>query len=197
MPREAFFEKKAAAALDPGIVSRLLLLKVLQRRESFRPPFSKGGRVQRQRLWSRSAERETPKPAALTALSCNAIKEPPIKPAHQKGSREAPTQSRRPEPECLPVPKFALAERWQDRRRTVKESGPFHPSPGDEETPGSCPRRGTCPLYREAALQKNENHKNNLKHEIIIHYSLFIIHYSLSRHRRRFSPGPPSKKLAY
>ena len=55
---------KPAAALDPGIVSRLLLLKVLQRRASFRPPFSKGGRVQRQRLWSRSAERETPKPAA-------------------------------------------------------------------------------------------------------------------------------------
>jgi len=31
-----------------------------KRRESFRPPFSKGGRVQRQRLWSRSAEREIP-----------------------------------------------------------------------------------------------------------------------------------------
>ena len=156
--------------------------------QSFAQAFSKACRVQRQRLWSRSAEREIPKPSRQQAPACNASKEPPIKPAHQKDSREAPTQSRRPEPDRRPVPKFALAERWQDRRRTVKESGPFHPSPGDEETPGSCPRRGTCPLYGEAALQKNENHKNNLKHKIIIHYSLFGIQYSLSRHRRRFSP---------
>ena len=58
------------------------------------------------------------------------------KPAHPKGSREASTQSHRPEPDHLPVPKFALAERWQDRRRTVKESGPFHPSPGDQRDAG-------------------------------------------------------------
>ena len=81
---------KPAAALDPGIVSRLLLLKVLQRRESFRPPFSKGGRVQRQRLWSRSAERETPKPSRQQAPACNASKEQPIQASASKRQQRSP-----------------------------------------------------------------------------------------------------------
>ena len=146
----------------------------MQRREKFRSSLFKG--LQGPGAEPMVALRRVRNPRLTAPQRCPVTpsRNSLYKPAHQKGSREAPTQSRRPEPECLPVPKFALAERWQDRRRTVKESGPFHPSPGDEETPGSCPRRGTCPLYGEAALQKNEKQKNNLKHEIIIHYSLFI-----------------------
>ena len=161
--------------------------------QSFAQAFSKACRVQGQSPWSRSAERETPKPSRQQAPACNAIKETPKTASASKRQQRSPHTEPPTRTGPPPRPENCAGGEMAGQKTNGKGERSLPPFARRRRNAGELPEERNLPFIPRSC--PSEKRKPQEQPQTRDHYSLFIIHYSLSRHRRRFSPRPPFRGL--